>query len=138
MTDKIGCLPVPCATCPYRKDVPSGIWDAEEYAKLPAYDNPTAMQPVALFMCHSSPAGLCTGWLQSHANRSHEFDLLALRLPRNLDRAEVSKVALAEPAVPLFRTGKAAAKHGMKAINRPGKKARAAVARIVKKRKKTQ
>lgn len=27
---------VPCGTCPYRRDVPAGIWHGEEYAKLPA------------------------------------------------------------------------------------------------------
>lgn len=24
----------PCASCPYRKDVPSGVWEASEYEKL--------------------------------------------------------------------------------------------------------
>jgi hypothetical protein len=31
----------PCPSCPYRKDVPSGVWAPEEYDKLPAYDNDT-------------------------------------------------------------------------------------------------
>ena len=88
----IGCQPVPCVTCPYRCDVPSGVWAAEEYAKLPEYDAPTWQQPPALFMCHSHPDGLCTGWLQSHANREHAFDLLALRFSRNLDPVAVSRL----------------------------------------------
>jgi len=134
---KVGCLPVPCTTCPYRKDVPSGIWDAAEYAKLPAYDRETWSQPPALFMCHQQTGGLCTGWLQSHANREHAYDLLALRVASNLDCKAVSQVALSEPTVPLFRTGKAAAAHGMKAINRPGKRAQEAMKRITRKRKAT-
>lgn len=131
---RIGCLPVPCTTCPYRCDVPSGIWAAEEYAKLPAYDQPTWQQPSALFMCHQKTGGLCTGWLQSHANRAHEYDLLALRLSQNLDSKAVSKVALVAPAVKLFRTGAAAMRHGMKRLAKPDRKAKVAIERIVRKR----
>lgn len=47
-----GPAPQPCASCPYRRDVPSGIWAAEEYAKLPAYDADTPFQPPHLFLCH--------------------------------------------------------------------------------------
>lgn len=136
--ETIGCLPVPCVTCPYRRDVPSGVWAREEYEKLPAYDRPTCEQPAALFMCHQNDGGLCTGWLQSHANRPHAFDLLALRFNWRQFTAEVLKVALSRPAVALFRTGAAAAKHGLKALRRPGRKATAAMARILAKRKAKQ
>jgi hypothetical protein len=30
--------PKPCESCPYRKDVPSGVWSEGEYRKLPQYD----------------------------------------------------------------------------------------------------
>ena len=30
--------PKPCASCPYRCDVPSGVWHPDEYAKLEVYD----------------------------------------------------------------------------------------------------
>lgn len=132
--NKIGCSPSPCKTCPYRCDVPSGIWAAEEYAKLPAYDAETFGQPPALFMCHTSQGGLCTGWLQSHANRDHRFDLLALRFARNIDHKAVSAVCLMEPLVKLFKTGAAAARHGMKAIANPSQKAKSAMAQITSKR----
>lgn len=130
----IGCSPSPCKTCPYRRDVPSGIWAPDEYAKLPKYDAETFGQPSALFMCHTSQGGLCTGWLQSHANRGHRFDLLALRLARNLDHKAVSAVCLMEPLVKLFKTGAAAARHGMKAISNPSPRAKSAMARIEIKR----
>lgn len=130
----IGCLPTPCVTCPYREDVPSGVWAAEEYAKLPPYDRPTFQQPAALFMCHQGTGGLCTGWVQSHANREHEFDLLSLRMARDLDNAAVSKVALAEPLLKLFRTGTAAARHGLRKLRKPGREAVEAIGRIVRKR----
>lgn len=131
---KIGCQTVPCASCPYRKDVPSGIWAAEEYQKLPAYDRQTREQPPSLFMCHQQNNSLCTGWLQSHANREHAYDLLSLRLARNLDTAEVSRVALMEPLVKLFKTGREAMRHGLKALRNPGKKAKQVMAAITRKR----
>lgn len=58
--------PRPCDSDPYRKDVPSGIWDASEYAKLARYDGPTANQPAGLFLCHlidkkSARARICAG-----------------------------------------------------------------------------
>jgi hypothetical protein len=134
--ERIGCLPVPCTTCPYRCDVPSGVWAEEEYQKLPAYDRPTWEQPAALFMCHQKNNGLCTGWLQSHANRPHDVDLLALRMNyRKLDVKQVSGVALSKPIVALFRSGAAAMRHGLKAISRPGRKAKQAMQRLVAKRK---
>lgn len=131
---KTGCAPIPCGSCPYRRDVPSGIWSTEEYAKLPAYDRPTQEQPPHLFMCHQQNDSLCTGWVQSHADRPHAFDLLALRFPSNIDTHQVSKVAMSEPLVRLFRTGRAAMLHGMRAIKRPGKRAKEMMAAILKKR----
>jgi hypothetical protein len=128
----IGCSEAPCATCPYRRDVPSGVWAAMEYAKLPAYDAPTGEQPFGVFMCHADPKGLCTGWVQCHSRRPHEFALLALRLAE-ID-SDVWRIAMMAPLVKLFRTGAAAAKHGMRALARPGKKARAAIERLTKKR----
>lgn len=132
---KIGCAAVPCPTCPYRRDVPSSIWAEEEYRKLPAYDQPTWQQPSALFMCHQHNNNLCTGWLQSHANRPHDVDLLALRLNWPKLDAIVSKVALTKPAVALFASGFAAMRHGLKAILKPGRKAKAAIDKIAKRKK---
>lgn len=133
---KTGCLPTPCTTCPYRVDVPSGIWAKEEYEKLVAYDRPTFEQPPNLFMCHQSNNSLCTGWVQSHANREHAFDLLALRMidRRKVDVDQVSKVAQSEPMVKLFLTGSGARRHGLKQLAKPGPKAKSAMKRITKKR----
>mgnify|MGYP000989402522 CR=1 FL=1 len=70
----------PCGSCPYRRDVASGIWAASEYAKLTAYDADTPFQPPNLFLCHQTAAEdhrarLCAGWVGCHGP-----DLLALRL----------------------------------------------------------
>ena len=76
----IGCAAAPCPACPYKKSVPSGIWDGSEYKKIVAYDLPTGQQPTAIFLCHENHGGICTGWVQCHSRRPHEFALLALRL----------------------------------------------------------
>ncbi|MEV6909068.1 DUF6283 family protein [Amycolatopsis sp. NPDC051071] len=42
----------PCRSCPYRRDVPSGVWDISEYEKLARYDRDTGEQPTGLFQYH--------------------------------------------------------------------------------------
>lgn len=55
----------PCSSCPYRRDVPSGVWHREEYEKLLQYDDSTEILPA--FMCHQ-PA-LCWPHLRiAHPN----------------------------------------------------------------------
>jgi hypothetical protein len=109
----------PCPQCPYRRDVPSGVWSHEEYEKLRPYDLPTAEQPFGGFSCHAKPDCFCHGWAVVHSNRGHEHDLIALRLSPD---AEVP-----EPAVPLFGSGNEAADHGQREIETPGIEARKAV-----------
>lgn len=119
----------PCGTCPYRKDVPSGIWSAEEYAKLPAYDGDIPDQvtkgAAALFMCHQRDGCLCGGWLASHGpNR-----LLALRL-----HPVHSSAFDYQPGVEVFASGAQAASHGLTDIEKPGPKARAKIDGLLKAR----
>jgi len=108
----------PCASCPYRRDAPSGVWDDSEYQKLPRYDADTANQPTAVFACHHDDGSLCAGWL----GHSDPIRLLALRL------AVMSGTAAPECAdysttVPLFASGAEAAAHGMRDLEQPGEKA---------------
>lgn len=98
----------PCVSCPYRRDVPSGIWASEEYDKIVPYDNATWLQPPRVFMCHQADGCLCRGWLDVHGG-----ELLGLRL--GCAKAE-------------------AAKHGRRSIKRPGRKAREMVSKIERKR----
>jgi hypothetical protein len=55
----------PCKSCPYRRDVPSGIWHSSEYDKLPQYDGEIVDQLMkggqALFDCHQRDGNLCAG-----------------------------------------------------------------------------
>lgn len=111
--------PQPCPQCPYRCDVPSGVWAHHEYEKLREYDAETPEQPFAAFGCHAKPGLYCHGWAVVHTTRGNAFDLLALRV-----RPEVE---IPEAAVPLFQSGNEAADHGQAEIENPGLEARKAV-----------
>src|SRR6266480_5670878 len=98
--------PRPCAFCPYRKDVPSGIWDASEYQKLVAYDRPTPEQPFAVSGCHEKTGFICAGWAQCHG-----WELIALRIIANGKPLKIPEIT-----VPIFQSGYEAAKHGLRRI----------------------
>jgi Family of unknown function (DUF6283) len=118
------CRKTPCPACPYRRDVPSGVWAPEEYDKLRRYDAPTCDQPAKAFMCHATPARLCHGWAVVHSQRGHAFDLWALRLM--FHDAEVPEVG----AVPLFSSGNEAADHGQREVLSPSPEAEEALVRL--------
>ena len=117
-----GPAPNPCASCPYRRDVPSGIWHPEEYEKLPRYDAPTYEQPTGLFLCHQTGADddgrrVCAGWVGCHGG-----ELLGLRLGAStgaLDPQDVDATFAYESPVPLFASGAAAAAHGLREVETP-------------------
>lgn len=132
-----GPAPRPCDSCPYRCDVPSGVWAAEEYEKLRRYDADTALQPIALFQCHQTDADsrhrrLCAGWVGCHGE-----ELLALRISLfdgtitpELFRSAIDYVS----PVPLFPTGAAAANHGQAAVDDVSPAARTAIRKIRRRR----
>jgi Family of unknown function (DUF6283) len=130
MTKIKGPAPNACQSCPYRQDVPSGVWSAEEYAKLREYDNETWLQPHAVFQCHQTgpqdrAARLCAGWVGCHGQ-----ELIALRLGIASGTLDPSVMAY-ETDVPLFASGADAAEHGEADIDCPGEEARALMAKIV-------
>lgn len=122
----------PCASCPYRAHVPSGIWDEPEYAKLPAYDGEIHEQTsIAVFMCHQPAEGdVCSGWL---GHRRYPEDLLAVRL--GLIRGDLDRSCLEYSTdAPLFESGAAAAEHGMKQFLDPQEDALNVIRKIDRKR----
>jgi len=130
MSEELPCpSKVPCGTCPYRTDVPSGIWDAHEYLKLPQYDGETMDQIIkgahALFYCHQNDGHLCAGWVGCH-DTNH---LAALRFNR-VDPETFNYVSPIE----LFPSGAEAAIHGMEEIENPPPEARVAIAKLEAKR----
>ncbi|MCC3299690.1 DUF6283 family protein [Arthrobacter caoxuetaonis] len=120
----------PCASCPYRKNVPSGVWDKAEYAKLPAYDGEMHEQSsAAVFMCHQGDGCVCSGWL-GHRDPA---DMLAVRL--GLMRGDLDpSCADYTTDVPLFASGAEAAEHGGKQIHSPGADAVAVIDKIMRKK----
>lgn len=128
MSDCKGVRSEACSSCPYRRDVASGVWSEAEYDKLREYDAPTGEQPLAWFACHATPDHICHGWAVVHSNRGHEFELLALRV-RGADMSRVPT----EASTPLFDSGTDAADHGQADLDDPSPEARATVERLTRK-----
>lgn len=125
MTDLPRPSRAPCGTCPYRQDVPAGVWDASEYAKLPRYDGSTMDQflagGVGLFFCHQNDGHLCAGWVGCH-DTDH---LAAMRL----HQVHPDTFTYESP-VPLFSSGAEAAAHGLSGVENPDARALAAIDKL--------
>lgn len=124
--------PRPCESCPYRRDVPSGVWVAEEYAKLPAYDRPTMEQPAAMFLCHQQDGRVCAGWAGCH-DMAHS---LAFRFAAISGTPSEVLDAIADyvSPVPLWPSGEAAAAHGMAEVDEPGADAGRLIGKLTRRR----
>lgn len=122
----------PCGSCPYRRDVPAGVWAKEEYQKLPAYDGDPVEQIMkggtALFYCHQQDGKLCAGWVGCH--NAPEKQSMALRL--NSRRVTPETFSYESP-VPLFSSGTEAALHGMSGVENPDTRARQTMAKLERK-----
>lgn len=119
----------PCGSCPYRRDVPSGIWSEEEYDKLPNYDLPTGDQPPNVFLCHQQNGRMCAGWTACHDMEEN----MGVRLAVSLDQMSVETLEAARDYttnVPLFSTGAEAKAHGMANVEAPTRETRKAIAKL--------
>lgn len=116
MTDKHHALEAPCKSCPYRRDVPSGVWAASEYEKLPKYDGEMVEQlmngATGLFLCHQRNNALCGGWLACHGSQN----LLAMAIGSHLVEPETFDY---QTDVPVFSSGAEACAHGLRNIEEP-------------------
>lgn len=119
----------PCASCPYRAKVPSGVWDASEYDKLPEYDKETWDQPQAVFHCHQQDGTVCAGWL----GYGDPTQLLAVRIGISAGRLDPA-CADYTTDVPLFASGAEAAAHGKRDIESLTEEAVAVINKVVRKR----
>jgi hypothetical protein len=126
-----------CTACPYRRDVPSGVWSAVEYDKLADYDKPTAEQPMQYFGCHATPEFICHGWAVVHGRQDHEHELVSLRLAASLGVYDMDTEIPAE-GVPLFSSGTEAAEHGKRDILNPSPEAKEVSARLASKYKRLE
>ena len=116
----------PCASCPYRCGVPSGVWDKSEYEKLTAYDGDIPEQTSArVFACHQQDGTVCAGWL----GHRDPLDLLAVRIGITDGRLDPS-CAEYTTTVPLWPTGAEAARHGSEAIDHTDERAQETIAKL--------
>lgn len=113
-----GPAPRPCDSCPYRSDVPSGIWERSEYEKLPHYDGETFEQPPSTFGCHLTGDRLCAGWVGCHDMAESLSMRLAVSSGRITKAAWDAALAYVSP-IPLFSTGAEAARHGLEELDNP-------------------
>lgn len=112
----------PCGSCPYRKDVPAGVWHPEEYTKLSGFTpkDPRSVPAMGTFLCHNHEEKdrvLCRGWTFV------ERESPAVKLLVYLGRVEPDDVCQT-PRTPLFETGQEAALHGLSGVKKPTKAAR--------------
>jgi hypothetical protein len=124
--------PRPCISCPYRRDVPSGVWAPEEYAKLPEFDRDTAYQPPSAFYCHQQDGRLCAGWVAVHSMED-SFGLRLLCSMGKLTPEQADAIIDYSTDVPLFESGAAAAEHGMREVETPSADAIRLVERLSRK-----
>lgn len=119
----------PCGSCPYRQDVPSGVWAESEYEKLPQYDGPTETQPIAAFFCHQQDGRLCAGWVGCH-DMDNSLGLRIASAFGHITPEALGKALDYESPVPLHESGQAAYEHGVANIDDPDEKARRIATRL--------
>lgn len=119
--------PRPCPSCPYRRDVPSAVWEDTQYQLLEAYDGDMAVQRPNPFFCHQGDNHICSGWL-AHKD---PMDLLAVRIGIAFGRLDPS-CADYYTDVELFESGEEAATHGMQDYKHPSAEARKLIEKIKK------
>jgi hypothetical protein len=123
----------PCGSCPYRRDVPAGVWHPEEYDKLPEYDNETGSQPMAVFACHQQDDTMCSGWVGTHD--MDQSMALRISLLNGHTTPEDYEAALDyECPVPLFGTGLEAAAHGISGVADPDERTLGMIEKLKRKR----
>lgn len=125
--------PHPCGSCPYRRDVPGGVWDEEEYAKLPTYDGQTFEQDPSVFTCHQQDGRLCAGWVGCH-DMSESIGLRVGVVLGAITEDVLDVVLDYETTTPLFSSGAEAAAHGRAELEAPGAKARRTIDKLERRR----
>lgn len=125
--------PRPCASCPYRVDVPSGVWHEDEYAKLPPYDEPTPCQPTGVFLCHQVNGRACAGWAGCH-DMTHNLAIRIAESTGDMTPEHADEIRDYTTDVALFATGRQAADHGMRDVENPTLDAARTLHKIVRRR----
>jgi hypothetical protein len=110
------------------------VWDASEYAKLPAYDGEIVEQVTAggtaAFYCHQQDGSLCAGWL----GHRDPYDLFAVRIGVANGALDASVIGYLTD-VDLFGSGAEAAAHGLADVADPAARAVEAMRKILTRRR---
>lgn len=123
----------PCGSCPYRCDVPSGVWSEEEYAKLERYDGDTHQQPPTVFMCHQADGRLCAGWTACH-DMDESMGFRVSCLTGHIREEDIDFIREYRTSVPVFMSGAEAAAHGRSEIYNPSDGARKVIDKVARRR----
>lgn len=124
----------PCDSCPYRLDVPSGVWSPEHYQLLPLYDQETYAQPASVFLCHQKDGRVCAGWAGCHDMGQSLGVRMGVLMGTFGPETQEALWEYTTP-VPLHPTGQAACDHGMRDIDHPSPEATALMNRLIAKGK---
>lgn len=120
----------PCVSCPYRRDVPGGVWHLTEYEKLFKYDDMEDPDSFNVFLCHQLNDRACAGWVAVHDMENS----IGLRLAASKGYVTDPGAFLEfETDVELFESGTEAAMHGLRSIRDPDTKAKRMIERLEKK-----
>lgn len=121
----------PCSSCPYACATPPGVWVAEEYERLPNWDEGHYPPEAGIFLCHHSTLGkketVCRGWLSVAA------DSIAVRLAM-MDGKITPEQAYAEVDVDLYATGQEACDAGLAGVEHPDAAAQKVIDKIIRKK----
>lgn len=128
----LGPASVACKSCPYRRDVPSGLWHESEYQKLESYDADTMGQPLAIFLCHQQNGRVCSGWAGCH-DMDQSLALWFAAIEGRVTAEVFAEIVDYRSPVPLFTSGAEAAGHGRAGIDRPDQRAQRAI-RVLQRR----
>ncbi len=124
-----------CATCPYRRDTPPGIWAPEEYEKLRSYDSELdeledPSDGLKVFHCHQENVTgvptVCRGWLSVHQ------ESVAVRLACAIGAVTPGDVPL-EREGDYYSSGHEAADAGLAGVDDPSHEARLAQNQLLRK-----
>jgi hypothetical protein len=119
----------PCASCPYRKSAPSGLWAETEYALLPLYDLDTWAQPPGMLYCHQRDGRLCAGFAAVH-DMDENLGLRFAISDGTVSGDAAEAIRGYSTTADLWPTGFDAARHGMRDLGSPSPAALAAAAKL--------
>ena len=140
MTERLHVAPRGCSTCPYRRDVPPGIWEREEYEKLRMFDRDVSRMEdptpaLAIFLCHQTPMTgvetLCRGWLSTHR------DSVAVRLGVTMNKIDPDLIPDEEESL-YYSSGTEACEAGIAHVDDPPPEAVRASSKLLDLRRRSE